>query len=299
MARRKEQEGKNNTAFELELNVSASLPVSVPAVGEHDDEPRERCPPATHRCSARMPTDSLGCPHNALCCSNCCPRAIRTAALPCLCWPLATAPPTADASDAALTSRLALSFCPAEAPAVTIRSKKDESRKMLTVQWHGTKVCMRVWWWVGGAFVCASPLSPRLCMVPSPFQLLHHSWARRIHSFAPYGCNRQTDRQTDSAWRQPALPMPPSPTPPPTRLQDVRVVEAAVPVVTDPQDVILRVTSTAICGSDLHLYTGKPRVPPWGRLLSRCRGPIPAPPRPATPRHATPRPCSAQGRCRA
>lgn len=34
--------------------------------------------------------------------------------------------------------------CAAEAPAVTIRSKKDESRKMLTVQWHGTKVCVCV-----------------------------------------------------------------------------------------------------------------------------------------------------------
>ncbi|EFN59413.1 hypothetical protein CHLNCDRAFT_8842, partial [Chlorella variabilis] len=44
--------------------------------------------------------------------------------------------------------------------------------------------------------------------------------------------------------------------------QDVRVVEAAVPVATDPQDVILRVTSTAICGSDLHLYTGELRSMP-------------------------------------
>lgn len=75
-------------------------------------------------------------------------------------------------------------------------------------------------------------------------------------------------------------------------LQDVRVVEAAVPVATDPQDVILRVTSTAICGSDLHLYTGELRVPPWGGCCPAAEAPYP-------PRHATPRPCPAQGRCRA
>ena len=37
-------------------------------------------------------------------------------------------------------------------------------------------------------------LSPRLCMVPSPFQLLHHSWARSIHLLLM----GVTDRQTDS-----------------------------------------------------------------------------------------------------
>eukprot|EP00891_Asterochloris_glomerata_P001451 jgi/Astpho2/1451/Aster-06299 len=36
----------------------------------------------------------------------------------------------------------------------------------------------------------------------------------------------------------------------------IKVQERPVPIITDPQDVILRVTSTAICGSDLHLYVG-------------------------------------------
>lgn len=35
---------------------------------------------------------------------------------------------------------------------------------------------------------------------------------------------------------------------------DVRVVERDIPSIVDPTDVLLRVTSTAICGSDLHLY---------------------------------------------
>jgi threonine dehydrogenase-like Zn-dependent dehydrogenase len=38
--------------------------------------------------------------------------------------------------------------------------------------------------------------------------------------------------------------------------RDIRVVEVDRPALAHPQDVILRVTSTAICGSDLHLYTG-------------------------------------------
>jgi threonine dehydrogenase-like Zn-dependent dehydrogenase len=37
---------------------------------------------------------------------------------------------------------------------------------------------------------------------------------------------------------------------------DVRVVEKPRPRIEHPEDVILRVTSTAICGSDLHLYHG-------------------------------------------
>jgi len=35
--------------------------------------------------------------------------------------------------------------------------------------------------------------------------------------------------------------------------QDVRMVEAPVPAITEPDDVILKVTGTTICGSDLHL----------------------------------------------
>ena len=37
---------------------------------------------------------------------------------------------------------------------------------------------------------------------------------------------------------------------------DVRVENVPDPVIRDPHDAILRITSTAICGSDLHLYDG-------------------------------------------
>ncbi|KJA21392.1 hypothetical protein HYPSUDRAFT_140565 [Hypholoma sublateritium FD-334 SS-4] len=36
--------------------------------------------------------------------------------------------------------------------------------------------------------------------------------------------------------------------------KDVRMVDAPVPAITEPEDVIVRVTGTTICGSDLHLY---------------------------------------------
>jgi threonine dehydrogenase-like Zn-dependent dehydrogenase len=39
--------------------------------------------------------------------------------------------------------------------------------------------------------------------------------------------------------------------------KDVRVQTVPDPVLRDPQDILLRVTATAICGSDLHLYRGK------------------------------------------
>ncbi len=38
--------------------------------------------------------------------------------------------------------------------------------------------------------------------------------------------------------------------------KDVRVERVADPSIVDPRDAIVRVTSTAICGSDLHLYNG-------------------------------------------
>jgi len=38
---------------------------------------------------------------------------------------------------------------------------------------------------------------------------------------------------------------------------DVRVETVPDPALEDPEDIILRVTATAICGSDLHLYRGK------------------------------------------
>ncbi len=39
--------------------------------------------------------------------------------------------------------------------------------------------------------------------------------------------------------------------------RDVRVESVSDPIIQAPDDVILRVTATAICGSDLHLYRGK------------------------------------------
>ncbi len=38
--------------------------------------------------------------------------------------------------------------------------------------------------------------------------------------------------------------------------QDVRVVDVPDPKILNPRDAILKITSTAICGSDLHLYNG-------------------------------------------
>ena len=38
---------------------------------------------------------------------------------------------------------------------------------------------------------------------------------------------------------------------------DVRVETVPDPILEAPDDIILRVTATAICGSDLHLYRGK------------------------------------------
>lgn len=34
---------------------------------------------------------------------------------------------------------------------------------------------------------------------------------------------------------------------------DVRMIDAPVPAITEPDDVIIKVTATTICGSDLHL----------------------------------------------
>ncbi|AMV19239.1 Formaldehyde dismutase [Planctomyces sp. SH-PL14] len=38
--------------------------------------------------------------------------------------------------------------------------------------------------------------------------------------------------------------------------EDVRIDNVPDPQIEDPRDAIIRVTSTAICGSDLHLYDG-------------------------------------------
>ena len=37
---------------------------------------------------------------------------------------------------------------------------------------------------------------------------------------------------------------------------DVRVDTVADPTIQDPRDIVIKITSTAICGSDLHLFNG-------------------------------------------
>ena len=39
--------------------------------------------------------------------------------------------------------------------------------------------------------------------------------------------------------------------------KDVRLIDAPVPDITEPGDVVIAVTGTTICGSDLHLYHGE------------------------------------------
>lgn len=52
-------------------------------------------------------------------------------------------------------------------------------------------------------------------------------------------------------------------------------VEMPKPRVIDPGDVIVKVTGSTICGSDLHLYHGENRVPTYMSLFndtnSLCR----------------------------
>jgi len=49
--------------------------------------------------------------------------------------------------------------------------------------------------------------------------------------------------------------------------QDVRMVEAPVPAITEADDVIVKVTGTTICGSDLHLYHGEIMTMQKGDIL--------------------------------
>ena len=49
--------------------------------------------------------------------------------------------------------------------------------------------------------------------------------------------------------------------------KDVRVETVPDPVLQDPDDIILRVTATAICGSDLHIYRGKIPMMEHGDIL--------------------------------
>ncbi|KIJ51052.1 hypothetical protein M422DRAFT_204065, partial [Sphaerobolus stellatus SS14] len=50
-------------------------------------------------------------------------------------------------------------------------------------------------------------------------------------------------------------------------VEDVRLVDAPVPDITEPDDVILKVTGTTICGSDLHLYHGEIQTLQKGDIL--------------------------------
>ena len=56
--------------------------------------------------------------------------------------------------------------------------------------------------------------------------------------------------------------------------QDVRIIEAPVPDITEPDDVILKVTGTTICGSDLHLYHGEILALQKGDILGHGKFPV-------------------------
>lgn len=49
--------------------------------------------------------------------------------------------------------------------------------------------------------------------------------------------------------------------------KDVRIDEVPDPKIKNPDDAIIRVTSTAICGSDLHIFNG---FFPQPRPIRRC-----------------------------
>lgn len=48
--------------------------------------------------------------------------------------------------------------------------------------------------------------------------------------------------------------------------RDVRVVDVADPQIEQPTDVLVKITSTNICGSDLHMYEGRTDIE-CGRVL--------------------------------
>jgi threonine dehydrogenase-like Zn-dependent dehydrogenase len=37
--------------------------------------------------------------------------------------------------------------------------------------------------------------------------------------------------------------------------RDIRLIDAPRPLITDPRDIVLKITATTICGSDLHMYS--------------------------------------------
>src|SRR5436190_24368468 len=52
---------------------------------------------------------------------------------------------------------------------------------------------------------------------------------------------------------------------------DVRIDTVPDPVIIDPTDAIIRITSTAICGSDLHLFNGYQPTREAGDVLGHER----------------------------
>ena len=45
---------------------------------------------------------------------------------------------------------------------------------------------------------------------------------------------------------------------------DIKVENVDDPAIQDPNDVIIKVTSAAICGSDMHVYDGRMPLPGTG-----------------------------------
>jgi threonine dehydrogenase-like Zn-dependent dehydrogenase len=54
--------------------------------------------------------------------------------------------------------------------------------------------------------------------------------------------------------------------------EDVRVVERAKPMITEPGDALIRITSSTICGSDLHMYHGEVHMEKGDVLGHECMG---------------------------
>jgi len=55
-------------------------------------------------------------------------------------------------------------------------------------------------------------------------------------------------------------------------VEDVKLVERAKPMITEARDALIRVTSTTICGSDLHMYHGEVHMEKGDVLGHECMG---------------------------
>lgn len=102
-------------------------------------------------------------------------------------------------------------------------AKKDENRKMLAARWYGAKVT------VAAALLLATRLAtlPLSTRPPACCPPLLSCPPLRCHP--PPTCHTHTYTQHHHNCHTPT-----------TRLQDIRVEEVPVPLVTDPQDVVLR-----------------------------------------------------------